>query len=317
MTNQPNPKPSFDDFVKTCTPLLKIPELELQMKAQVRNIMAELFDFKSDSDSISNLKQFLKKDEKFLGVLLALTNLSQEKFLRIISAERFAKEDFGAEWGAKYIYKKLNKDDEFAESIAKLFIEGRDNQLLIQQVADFYLEQLSLPANWLEIIRDENVIGNIVRKKLTGEYNDLKGAYVEKMISDVLNKIEEKYGLLHFHGQVKFLGKEVDHVIPSLEEPYVMIMVSYMETTSSNQTTRANEQQAMYTKIIGDNIRFSPIERIFINIVDGAGWLARRSDLRKMHAGCHYCINIKTLDQLEPIICKYVPNKYFNKKSFS
>ncbi|MEN6300793.1 MAG: DpnII family type II restriction endonuclease, partial [Anaerolineaceae bacterium] len=270
-----------------------------------------------DSDSISNLKQFLKKDEKFLGVLLALTNLSQEKFLRIISAERFAKEDFGAEWGAKYIYKKLNKDDEFAESIAKLFIEGRDNQLLIQQVADFYLEQLSLPANWLEIIRDENVIGNIVRKKLTGEYNDLKGAYVEKMISDVLNKIEEKYGLLHFHGQVKFLGKEVDHVIPSLEEPYVMIMVSYMETTSSNQTTRANEQQAMYTKIIGDNIRFSPIERIFINIVDGAGWLARRSDLRKMHAGCHYCLNIKTLDQLEPIICKYVPNKYFNKKSFS
>ena len=135
MTNQPNPKPSFDDFVKTCTPLLKIPELELQMKAQVRNIMAELFDFKSDSDSISNLKQFLKKDEKFLGVLLALTNLSQEKFLRIISAERFAKEDFGAEWGAKYIYKKLNKDDEFAESIAKLFIEGRDNQLLISSSA--------------------------------------------------------------------------------------------------------------------------------------------------------------------------------------
>jgi len=42
--------------------------------------------------------------------------------------------------------------------------------LLADQVADFYLDQLSLPANWSDVIRDENVIGNIVRKKLAGEY---------------------------------------------------------------------------------------------------------------------------------------------------
>ncbi len=49
----------------------------------------------------ASLKQFLKRDENFLGILLALTNLSQEKFLRILTAQRFAEKDFGKEWGAK------------------------------------------------------------------------------------------------------------------------------------------------------------------------------------------------------------------------
>jgi hypothetical protein len=182
--------------------------------------------------------------------------------------------------------------------------------LLAEQVADFYLDQLSLPTNWPEVIRDENLIGNIVRKKLTGEYTDQKGEYVERQLRNILDGLQAKYGVTHAHGQVALVGKEVDHAIPSLDDPYVMVMVSYMETTSSNQTTRANEQQAMYQKIVGENVRY-PVERIFVNVVDGAGWLARRPDLRKMHKGCHYCLNMKTLDQLEPIIRHHVPQRFF------
>jgi len=165
-------KPSFDDFIRTCTPLLKIPELEQLMRERVRGIVTELLNFESDTGPAQNLKQFLQKDENFLGVLLALTNLSQEKFLRIITAQRFATQDFRPEWSAPRIYAKIKKDDAFAEQIARLFLEGRDSKLLGEQVADFYLDQLSLPANWSEIIRDQNVIGNIVRKKLAGEYTD-------------------------------------------------------------------------------------------------------------------------------------------------
>lgn len=289
----------FEDFIKTCTPLLKIPELEQTMRERVRRIVAELLNFQPNNDSAQNLKQFLQKDENFLGILLALTNLSQEKFLRIITAQRFAAQDFGPEWGADRIYKKIKSDENFAEQIARLFLEGRDSKLLAEQVADFYLDQLSLPANWSEIIRDQNIIGNVVRKKLAGEYTDQKGAFVEKEIRGVLDKVNEKYGISHAHGQVRLVGKEVDHSIPSLADPYIMVMVSYMETTSSNQTTRANEQQAMFQKIIGDNVRYPNDQRVFVNVVDGAGWLARRSDLRKMHEGCHYCINMRSLDQLE------------------
>lgn len=306
-------KPSFEDFIRTCTPLLKIPELEQLMRERVRGIVKELLNFESSADPAQNLKRFLQKDENFLGVLLALTNLSQEKFLRIITAQRFAAQDFGPEWSASRVFAKIKKDDAFAEQIARLFLEGRDSKVLAEQVADFYLDQLSLPANWSEIIRDQNVIGNIVRKKLAGEYTDQKGAFVERQVSNILDKIQRKYGVTHAHGQVRLVGKEIDHAIPSLEEPYVMVMVSYMETTSSNQTTRANEQQAMYQKIVGENVRYPNNQRIFVNVVDGAGWLARRSDLRKIHEGCHYCLNMQTLDQLEPIILNHVPKKFFKK----
>lgn len=311
MPTQPNPKPSFDEFIQTCTPLLKIPELEAQMRDRVRAIVNELLNFQPDTDSAKNLKQFIQKDENFLGVLLALTNLSQEKFLRLLTAQRFAAKDFGPEWGADRIYRKIKRNDEFAETIARLFLEGRSSKLLAEQVADFYLDQLSLPANWSDVIRDENVIGNVVRRKLTGEYTDQKGEYVERKIRGLLDNLQAQYGITHAHGQVALVGKEIDHTIPSLNDAYVMVMVSYMETTSSGQTARANEQQAMYQKIVGENVRYAPNERVFVNIVDGAGWLARRSDLRKIHAGCHYCLNMKTLDQLELIILKYVPAKFF------
>lgn len=302
-------KPSFDTFVQTCTPLLKIPELEDRMRERVRQIVQELLNFQPDADPAGTLKRFLQKDENFLGVLLALTNLSQEKFLRIITAQRFARRDFKPEWGAKAIYRKIKRDDAFAGQIARLFLEGRNSQLLAEQVADFYLDQLSLPENWPALIRDTNLIGNVVRQKLAGEYSDKKGEYIEREVSAVLDEIERKYGIPHAHGQVRLVAKEVDHVIPSLEEPFVMVMVSYMETTSSSQTARANEQQAMYQKIVGENIRYRE-KRILVNVVDGAGWLARRSDLRKMYEGCDYCLNMKTLSALEEIILTHVPERF-------
>lgn len=280
------------------------------MRTRVQDIVRDLLAFTPKTNPIEALTQFLQADPNFLGVLLALTNLSQERFLRILTAERFATGDYGVEWNVDKIYRMMKGDADFAERIVRLFLEGRNSEILVRQVADFYLHQLSLPQNWQEIIRDESVIQNVVRKKLAGEYADRKGAAIELIIEAQLDDIALKYGIGHQHGQVRLVGKEVDHAIPSLADPYVMIMTSYLETTSSNQTQRANEQQAMYEKIIGNNVRYGE-ERVLVNVVDGGGWLARRSDLRKLHQGCHYCLNLSMLDQLEAVVCRHVPARFF------
>ena len=305
-------KPPLAEFIKTCSPLYKIPELEKAMHDRVEEIVRDLLAFEPEMDPVKNLTRFLQKDPNFLGVLLALTNLSQEKFLRILTAERFATGDFGKEWGVKRVFQMMQSDEEFAGRIARLFLEGRNSQVLARQIADFYLAQLSLPENRASVIRDRSVVENVIRRKLAGEYMDRKGEAVESLIRARLEQIRKMYSVGHEHGQVKFLGKEVDHAIPSCEEPFVLIMTSYMETTSSSQTARANEQQAMYQKVIGENVRYG-IKRVFVNIVDGAGWLARRSDLRKLHDGCDYCLNLNALDQMETIICHFVPAKFFGK----
>src|SRR6266498_1969199 len=98
---------------------------------------------------------------------------------------------------------KLKTNPEFAMRIARLFIEGKSNPLLASQIADFYLSQLYLPPNWQEIIRDKNVIGNIVRKKLSGEYTDRKGDYVEDLLRARLQALTDEYGITFTKGQVK------------------------------------------------------------------------------------------------------------------
>jgi len=163
------------------------------------------------------------------------------------------------------------------------------------------------------VIADDNVVKNVIRRKLAGEYSDKKGDAIEAILRDRLNNLEEKYGIAHAKGQVKLFGKEVDHIIPSdREDASVYVMTSYMETTSSSQTARANEQSEMYGILQRENRRYNT-ERLFVNFVDGAGWLARRSDLKKLHSGCDYIINLKTLDQLEAIVAKHVPDRYFTK----
>ncbi|HHE47169.1 MAG TPA: hypothetical protein ENL08_05670 [Bacteroidetes bacterium] len=295
-------KIGFDEFICTCTPLLRIPELEEEMRQRVQRLVDGLLDFEPSGNRTDDLVEFLRRDKDFLGVLLALTNLSQEKLLRVITAKRFADNDFKPEWGIKRVYRKICEEKEFAVEIAKMFLEGRKNPILAEQVADFYLDQLKLPESWFDIIQDDKLIGNVIRKKLTGEYSDQKGKHIEGMICARLDSM----GFSYRKGQVPLLGKEVDIAILSLEDPYVLIMVSYMETTSSGQTTRANEQNKIFQDVIARNVRYNE-NRALVNIVDGAGWLARRSDLRKLHNGCHYCLNFKNLDLLEGIIRYHIP----------
>lgn len=306
MPAQPVEKIPYDDFIKSCSHFLIMPELERQMKKEVGELLMQLMDFTSGDDAQDNLRIFLQKQEDFLGIVLNMTGLPQEKFLRILSAERFSREDYKAEWGISQVQKKIAKDDDFASRIANLLLEGRNSELLAQKVAGFYLDQLSLPENWFSLLQDKDYIARVVRKKLSGKYNNDKGMHFERKINAVLDKA----GIPHEKGQVALVQKEVDHAIPSLDDAKIMMMAAYYETTSSGQTARANEQRDMYRKIKNENERYPdkpPL--IFINIVDGGGWLARRSDLKKLHASCDYCLNASMLEQLPSIIQKHWQRK--------
>lgn len=308
------PKPDIDDFIRSCTPLAVLPDLEREIQGRVDAITSALMVYDDVVDPVENLASFLRADQNFLGVILALTNLSQEKFLRILSASRFATGDYGTEWGPSRVYTKLQNEPDFARQVARLFIEGQQNPLLVRHVAAFYLKQLALPDDWPDIIRDQSLVQGAVRQKLQGEYNVKKGGMIEQIIRERLDDLTASYNVSHTKGQVRLVGgKEVDHVLPTLDDPHIMIMSSYMETTSSSQTARANEQREMYLRVQGENQRYGG-GRIFINFVDGAGWLARRSDLRKLHASCDYILNLNTLDQLRGIVCRYMPDEYITNR---
>ena len=87
--------------------------------------------------------------------------------------------------------------------------------------------------------------------------------------------------------------KEVDVAIPNVSNPEILIMSSYALTTSSSQSSRANEQAAMYEKVQTYNRRSQKIKYgnpiTFVNVIDGGGWIERKNDLLKMWIDCDYC----------------------------
>jgi len=142
-----------------------------------------------------------------------------------------------------------------------------------------------------------------------GTYGALKGHKVEGRIQEKLDTIEAKYGIGYEKGRSRFIDVDIDFAIPTLEDPWVIIMSSFQETTSSGQTTKTRDMLAAYTRVNESNSRYRE-ERVFVNFVDGGGWLARRRDLERLVEQCHYFLNLQNLDMLEAIVAKHVPSAY-------
>jgi hypothetical protein len=87
--------------------------------------------------------------------------------------------------------------------------------------------------------------------------------------------------------------------------PRILIMSSYNLTTASSQTQRAREQKAMYEDVARYNSARTRIREPnvqLVNVIDGAGWLARANDLRQMHEHCDYALAFRQLDRLPDIL---------------
>lgn len=248
------PKPSLQTFIETCTPLAIIESLEAEFRVRVESIANALLNYSPNDEPLENLTQFLQAHESFLGVILALTNLSQEKFLRILSAERFARNDFEREWTVDPVQHKLKYEPGFASQIARLFLDGRNSPLLVQQVAAFYLDQLALPENWPSVIRDPNLIQNVIRRKLAGAYTDRKGDAIEAIIRAELDSIRDQYGVTHAKGQVQLVGKEVDHAIPSTADPFLGTGTTAIAAKNLQRHYIGIELDPMYEKIANDKL---------------------------------------------------------------
>lgn len=138
------------------------------------------------------------------------------------------------------------------------------------------------------------------------EYANIKGRKIEEFIGKKLDTIKCKYGIEYGKGRSRIVDVDVDWAIPVIENPWVVIMVSYQETTSSGQTTKARDMLNAYNRIRISNSR-NRENRVFVNFVDGVGWLARKADFQRLVDECHYFLNLQNLHLLEGIVLKHVP----------
>lgn len=316
MNPQPPRKLSFQEAWNSMTIFFVDEELEREIDQKVEILLriAEQFGLSEKGiESPESLAAFLQEQEEAIDFILYEIDLSEEKFLRIISLLRQIGRipvPLDREWSIEQVKRRLKKDSEFANLIAHLLMDGARDPELQPIIPRYYLETLNLR----EIATNPLAARKARYKRaLMGTYSGKKGYCVESQIRNRLSKIQEQFGIGFESGQSLLLKVKVDFAIPSLEDPWVIVMSSFQETTSSAQSTKVRDMKIAYDTICDINSHHRQ-NRAFVNFADGGGWLARKRDFQRLVENCHYFINLRHLDLLEPIVLAHVPQKYFQKR---
>lgn len=308
-------KISFQEAWDSSVVFFVDPELEKEIDDQVDALLStaqnhrvsETADIKPDI-----IAEFLASKRNALDVILKDIGLSEEKFMRIVSLLRRLGQipgSFDSEWGITTIKNKIRQDTKIARVMAHLLVDGTRDPHFQQHIPEYYLDML----NYREIKGSSQAARRVrYKESLIGTYGARKGYKIEQKIRDKLETIKAQHGINYEKGRSIIIETDIDFAAPGLQDPWVIIMSSFQETTSSGQTTKAKDMRAAYERVCHINSRYGG-SRAFVNFVDGGGWLARKRDLERLVEHCHYFINLKYLDMLEEIVLKHVPQQYVTK----
>ena len=306
----PARKLTFQDAWDSATVFFVDEALEDEIDARVHYLLTIANDLQftiPQEKSASDIATFLAATPDGLDVILRDIGLSEEKFMRIISLLRKIgriEGPFDREWSVSKIKRNLSEPS-FAQLVAQLLFDGKRDNTLITYIPRYYRDKL----NYREISALPPAAREISYKdSLIGTYGARKGHKVEALIGEQLEAIKKKYGVSYEKGRSRFIPVDIDFAIPSLDDPWVIIMSSFQETTSSGQTTKVRDMFAAFNRVNETNSRYGE-NRAFVNFVDGGGWLARKRDLQRLVAQCHYFINLHYLEMLESIALNHVVNR--------
>lgn len=300
-------KVSFQEAWGSSTVFYVDEELENEIDREVERLLALADDEAISGTSEINaqaLASFLAKDPLALDVILREIELSQEKFMRIVSLLRklgHISGGFESEWHFSKIANKVVQDSDFALLIAGLLVDGKRDKELTTYIPRYYLETL----NYREIRGGSREARRVrYKRSLIGTYSGRKGYKVEGLIRQKLMDINVPFE----QGRSRVIETDIDFAVPGLDDPWIIIMSSFQETTSSSQTTKTRDMLNAFERVNRVNSRYGE-NRAFVNFVDGGGWLARKRDMERLVENCHYYVNINLLGLLESVVQNHLPRK--------
>ena len=93
------------------------------------------------------------------------------------------------------------------------------------------------------------------------------------------------------------LDRNYGFIIPDNKQPKILINCSYNITTSSTQSRFS--ESVLRTR---DKIRMDGKKILTVNIIEGAGWIGRQSDLKIIYENSDYTLNLAYIGLLDQII---------------
>lgn len=266
--------------------------------AQTKEILTGLKTITSKE----TLKQYIISHKDSLERITSVAEISVERFKRMVSMIRKDRGFvFSTEWGLKKIRSAMMESPAMMESILNLIWDGKNDPKLQSCIPPFYLENMAMDEITLSKIQNENSVRQLVKRGLEGAYSNIIGDAILADIEKELKRICAKHGLAYQKNvRIPMFDRAFSFVLESSSNPKIILDVSYNVTTSSSQgskrkAARTTEKIIREQKAIGNNI-------IYVNFIDGAGWIGRQADLREIHRCSDYVLNFQNIGLLEDII---------------
>lgn len=309
MVNKKTKSMSTEEFIKSATMFYMDKELEKYYSDEVQNCVYSLSSKLGHINTKEGLKKYIRDDKNSLDNITSLLNISTEKFKRIITMLRLKKGHMPTtEWSLSKTRSQMVERTEFMDEICELLMNGANLPKYKKLIPEFYLENFSIGINTIARLANPDDIRRLIKKGLDGRYNNNIGDSFFKFASESITKICDKTGLTYsIKKEVPLIGRPFGLAIPNENNPRILIDISYSITTSSAQTDYAKQAEETASILRKKNDGKPKTQKIIlINLLDGAGWVARRSDLEKIQRCSDYLINLKMLTSIDEIINYYL-----------
>ena len=175
----------------------------------------------------------------------------------------------------------------------------------------YYMRNFKLlDEEFINDLTEFNYVDRILNdNEIQGKYSNEVGAHVEKIIQNRLDAYREnKNPDLGYKTQQEFplLNKNIDFLIPSVNNPRILIESSYNITTGSGQSKRADQLVELYGILMKHNANHRNNKIIMMNYCDGFGWVGRQNDLHRIYDASDFVFNRKNLNILDEVLDEYI-----------
>ena len=299
-------KLTYDELFNSTTMFYMNDRYEAEIEEEVRSKTADISVGLRTIKDKESLKRYIIDHKDALDNLTSVAEISVERFKRMVSMIRKDRGFvFATEWSLGKIRTAMMDSPAMMESILNLIWNGKNDEKMKACIPAFYLENMAMDETTLKKLQDESLVRQLVKRGLEGRYSNGIGDAVLADIEREIKRVCAKHGLEYQKNvRVPLLDRAVSFVLESPMQPKLIIDVSYSVTTSSSQgskkeAARKTVEVLSREKAAGRNI-------VFVNFLDGAGWIGRQADMREIHRCSDYVLKFQNLGMLEDIIDAHI-----------
>ncbi|OQB13021.1 MAG: hypothetical protein BWY15_01985 [Firmicutes bacterium ADurb.Bin193] len=296
-----------DDLISTSTMFFVDKEVDERFSQKVSDDVNSLKDKLQRINSPDELKKYIREDKKSISNIITLLSIRVEKFKRVVTMLRLAKgHNPTGEWDTKKIRSVMLEDSCFMDEICELLTSGATSEKFIAKMPLFYLENFTIDLSKISLLTHEDAIKRFVKQGLEVKYNSsIKDSFFERATGIIKSICEGKGLLFKIKQHISLIDREASFVIYNNDTPAIIIDIAYGVTTSSAQTRYATQAEKT-AKTIKNKNKHDGTSIAYVNLLDGAGWVGRLSDYKKIHRCSDYLLNLNSLNTIEQIIDYYI-----------